>query len=126
MLGGVAAGIARYFSVDPTLVRLLIIVVGVFRVEVALLGYVALWIVMPRAGQAEDSAERGEPISGGAQPDGSLVLGALLVVLGVVLLAGELNLLAWLGFGLLRAAWPVLLIAAGIALIFGRHRGRAG
>lgn len=119
MVGGVAAGIARYFEVDPTLVRLLVIVVGVFRVEVALLGYVAMWIVMPRA-------EEGEPVAGGGQPDGSLVLGALLVVLGVVLLAGELNLLAWLGFGLLRAAWPALLIAAGIALIFGRYRGRAG
>jgi phage shock protein C len=46
MLGGVAGGIARYFNIDSTIVRL-IMVLSVFAGGVTPLVYVLLWIVMP-------------------------------------------------------------------------------
>ena len=49
MFAGVAAGLAEYFNIDPTIVRLLFalfaIVSGFFP---ALFVYLVLWFVMPR------------------------------------------------------------------------------
>ena len=46
MIAGVCGGIARYFNVDTTIVRLLF-VLSVFLGGVTPLIYVVLWIVMP-------------------------------------------------------------------------------
>jgi len=48
MLAGVCAGLANYFNLDPTLVRLLF-VVFFFLGGSAFLVYLILWIVMPEA-----------------------------------------------------------------------------
>ena len=45
-LGGVAAGLAEYFDLDPTLVRLLWVLLFFFG-GTGLLAYVILWIVLP-------------------------------------------------------------------------------
>ena len=42
LLGGVCAGIAKYFSIDPTLVRLITIISGV-----GLFTYFLAWIIIP-------------------------------------------------------------------------------
>lgn len=47
MLGGVCSGIAHYFGIDPTIVRVLTILVAVPTMGTAILVYVALWIIMP-------------------------------------------------------------------------------
>jgi phage shock protein PspC (stress-responsive transcriptional regulator) len=46
MLGGVCGGLAVYFNVDPTLVRVLWVVMTVFF-GVGILAYLILWVVMP-------------------------------------------------------------------------------
>jgi phage shock protein PspC (stress-responsive transcriptional regulator) len=46
MLGGVAAGLAEYFDIDVTLVRV-ILAVGIFAPFPIVLPYLVLWIVMP-------------------------------------------------------------------------------
>jgi phage shock protein C len=46
MIAGVCGGIARYFNIDPAIVRLLF-VLSVFLGGVSPLVYVLLWIVMP-------------------------------------------------------------------------------
>ena len=46
MIAGVCGGIARYFNVDTTIVRLLF-VLSVFLGGVTPLIYVVLWLVMP-------------------------------------------------------------------------------
>ena len=48
MLGGVCAGIAEYSSVDPTLIRLLWVLMTIFSAGVGLFGYLVMWIIMPR------------------------------------------------------------------------------
>jgi phage shock protein C len=46
MIGGVCGGIARYFNVDTTIVRLLF-VLAVFLGGASPLIYLVLWLVMP-------------------------------------------------------------------------------
>jgi len=48
MLGGICAGIAEYFAVDPTLIRLLWVLMTIFSAGVGLFGYLVMWIIMPR------------------------------------------------------------------------------
>jgi phage shock protein C len=47
-LAGVCAGLAQYFDVDATLVRLLFVVGTIFSCGVGLLAYIVAWIIMPR------------------------------------------------------------------------------
>ncbi len=47
-IAGVCAGLARYFEVDVTLVRLLVVAGTLCSGGLGLLAYVAAWIVMPR------------------------------------------------------------------------------
>jgi phage shock protein C len=47
MLAGVCAGVANYFRVDPTLVRVGFAVLAIITWGVALLGYAIAWVVMP-------------------------------------------------------------------------------
>lgn len=47
MIGGVCGGIADYFTLDPTLVRLGYILLSVFTVFSGVIAYLILWIVVP-------------------------------------------------------------------------------
>jgi phage shock protein C len=46
-IGGVCAGVARYFGVDVTLVRILWLLVAVFA-GVGFIAYLIAWIAMPK------------------------------------------------------------------------------
>ena len=48
MVGGVCAGIANYFEVDPTLVRLIWVLMTVFSFGTGIVGYLVMWAIMPR------------------------------------------------------------------------------
>lgn len=47
MLGGVCAGLANRFNLDPTLVRVVTILLGLVTAGTTVLIYIALWIIMP-------------------------------------------------------------------------------
>lgn len=49
MIGGVCGGLARWLGWDPTLVRVLYVLVSVLSAAFpGILVYLALWILMPR------------------------------------------------------------------------------
>ena len=48
MLGGVCSGIADYFDLDPTLVRVAYVLLTVCTAFSGILAYILLWIIMPR------------------------------------------------------------------------------
>lgn len=52
MIAGVCGGLARYFNIDPVIVRLAF-VLAVFAGGMSPLIYVVLWIVMPEEGAAQ-------------------------------------------------------------------------
>lgn len=47
LLGGVCGGVAEYFNVDPVLVRIIAIVIGLITGPVILVAYVVAWIIVP-------------------------------------------------------------------------------
>jgi phage shock protein PspC (stress-responsive transcriptional regulator) len=49
MLSGVSGGLAEYFNIDATLVRLAIVGLTLITGGTAFFGYVIAWIVMPEA-----------------------------------------------------------------------------
>ncbi len=48
MIAGVCGGVADYLHIDPTLVRVLAVVVGIFTFPLVPLLYVICWAVIPR------------------------------------------------------------------------------
>jgi phage shock protein PspC (stress-responsive transcriptional regulator) len=49
MIAGVAAGIANYFNVDATIVRLLFVIAALAGGH-GVLAYLIMWVLMPEAG----------------------------------------------------------------------------
>lgn len=47
MIGGVCGGLANYFNLDPTLVRVGYILLSIFTIFSGVIAYFILWIVMP-------------------------------------------------------------------------------
>ena len=46
MIGGVAAGLANYFDLDPTIIRVLFVVIA-FAGGASILAYLIMWIIVP-------------------------------------------------------------------------------
>lgn len=47
MIAGVCGGIADYLSVDPTLIRLVFVILALAGIMPGLLAYIIAWIVIP-------------------------------------------------------------------------------
>jgi phage shock protein PspC (stress-responsive transcriptional regulator) len=50
MLGGVAAGLANYFRIDPTIVRIIFLALAFLSGGTFILVYLAFWLLLPTAG----------------------------------------------------------------------------
>lgn len=119
MIGGVCAGIADYFGVDPTWIRLLAVLL-IFASGFGLVAYIVAWVVIPRGPvvRAADSAISSQPIP--ALPPSSttssrnlaIVPGLILIVAGMVFLFD--NLFWWFDWDYV---WPLLLVGAGVLMI---------
>jgi signal transduction histidine kinase/phage shock protein PspC (stress-responsive transcriptional regulator) len=107
-LGGVCAGIAQRYGVDPALVRLAFVVAtaaGGFGIALYALG----WLVVP-AGEGVGGARRRLPTGRGAV---EVALGSGLLLLSVLLAFRALGI--WFSDAIV---WPLVLIASGGALIW--------
>jgi phage shock protein C len=143
VFGGVAAGFGEYLGVDPVLVRLGFVLLA-FVHGLGVLFYVACWLVMPRrdaatpAGEAplasagfEAVRETGARLAAEvrqAAPDATaaqLAVGSLLVLMGTLLLAHNLDWLHWPHWMRFETLWPLLLVALGIGLILRSRKPAA-
>src|ERR1700674_2057108 len=70
MIAGVCGGIAQYFGIDPTIVRLFTVLAAIFSGGVVIILYFVLWIVVPEdslTGAASSSqAEASTGAAGGS------------------------------------------------------------
>lgn len=48
IIGGVCGGLAEYFNVDPTIVRLLYVLFTLVSFGAGILFYIIAWIIVPR------------------------------------------------------------------------------
>jgi len=63
IIGGVCSGLAAYWRIDPTLVRLIFIVLAIFGMAGVLI-YLILWIILPEAHTVAQKLEmRGERVN---------------------------------------------------------------
>ena len=130
MIGGVCSGLGNYFAIDPTLVRLVFVLLTLAGGS-GVLVYFILWIVMPREDMpnvqtnmdSQEFSRRANQMGQEMQqivqqPNSRAVkfIGISLVVLGLVYLVQNLHIpwLAWFNDQLL---WPVLIIAVGALLL---------
>ena len=109
VLGGVCAGVARAFGLDPIVVRILVVALLAAGGSGALL-YVAGWLILPQEGTDESLAQSAVR---DRRYDPAEIVAVAAVVLGVLLLLRETGL--WFGDGVV---WPVLLAGVGLAVIW--------
>lgn len=130
IVGGVAAGLAEYFAIDPTVVRLGFVLLA-FVNGFGVLAYIVLWLIMPgndshqsRNSQdqiKENLDEIGRTVSHQVQriqgPEARSWWGWLLVAIGVFFIVINFGLLDLLQ---LHIYWPLILILLGLAFILRR------
>jgi phage shock protein PspC (stress-responsive transcriptional regulator) len=51
-IGGVCGGIGEYFEKDPTLIRILFILVILFSFGFGVISYLAMWLIVPKKPEA--------------------------------------------------------------------------
>ena len=51
-IGGVCGGIGEYFEKDPTLIRILFILVILFSFGFSVIAYLAMWLIVPKKPEA--------------------------------------------------------------------------
>ncbi len=61
MLAGVAGGMAEYLDIDPTIIRILWVIIGIASAGFALIAYVILALIMPQAPYATAPGAWGAP-----------------------------------------------------------------
>ncbi|MFA5417879.1 MAG: PspC domain-containing protein [Bacteroidales bacterium] len=130
LFGGVAAGLADYFLIDPVLVRVLFVLVALFGGGGVLI-YIVLWIAVPKqvpdpsnmyrhASTHYKNTEEAEvvsdeplkPIIVKKQSNSGLVFGVILIFIGLIVLADRL--FPWYQIFNL---WPLILVFLGVIII---------
>jgi phage shock protein PspC (stress-responsive transcriptional regulator) len=130
MIAGVAGCLGEFFGVDPSIIRLLFVLIILFGGSGILL-YIVLWIILPTESAVKGSAEdhvkanveeirtraesfasdlRGEQSSS----DNRTWLGLLIIILGAFFLFSSFGLLQFFDWG---RFWPLLLIIFGIFIL---------
>jgi len=125
MLGGVAGGVAEYFDIDSTIVRI-IFIVALFIGGGGFLAYIIMWIVVPEEPfviVTPDASANQTGTGAAAGPDPQLVYqshrnkrgslgGIILIIIGTLFLLD--NFFPRFDFG---DFWPLILIAIGAGLL---------
>ena len=119
MIGGVCSGIAEYFDVDPTWLRLLAVLL-IFASGFGLVAYVVAWIVIPRGPLVRSNEQVSPPpldrvVRAKSSPSRgpAFIPGVILILLGMAFLFD--NLFFWFDWDYV---WPLILVGAGVLLIY--------
>ncbi len=128
-IGGVSIGLADYFNIDTTLIRVIFVIL-IFTPFPAIITYIILWAVLPiryeesvgisagdDAGNSGDSSVNlvNQSFMKNNSNQGSLVGGAILIILGIIFSFKtffHINLFHYIG-----QMWPLFLIALGVWLV---------
>jgi phage shock protein C len=89
--GGVCGGLGTYIGVNPWWVRVAFVVLGLFTAGTGILIYFALWLALPQQTLNDISLEERRKIS---NPETLILIGASVIVMGIVVLARNLGVLS--------------------------------
>lgn len=127
LIGGVCGGLGEYFLIDPTVIRIIFILISIFGGGGILL-YLILWLIIPSdkgkkvsvqenaeeiKEEAKDILEKGKYYA--KKDEGRYVFGLMLALIGFLFLLEN--------FGVLRIEqffklWPLILIIIAFGIIF--------
>jgi phage shock protein PspC (stress-responsive transcriptional regulator) len=111
MIGGVCGGLGEYLNVDPTIMRLVAVLL-IFADGIGLIAYIIAWIIIPRNPELE-----AEIVAPQKSELNWLLPGLALIVIGLIFLLN--NLVSWFRFSYL---WPLVLIVLGIFILVRSQR----
>ena len=106
-IGGVCGGIAEQYRIDPSIVRVLTVLLTL-GTGFGLILYIIMWIVVPERPHGETA-----PINGRTSDWNSYLPGVILIGVGSILMIVQV--FRWLHW---HVVWPVLLILVGLGLVF--------
>ena len=132
-LFGVAGGVAEYFDLDPTLVRVGFVLASFCSLFLGLVAYVVMAIVMPsaegaNAGSAPDTSDSSP--TGGTSATAQAtdtedqnrrqnhLFGLVLVGIGILIAVTRFDLFSWVSWAITAAG----LIVVGVVLLTRRFR----
>ncbi len=138
VIAGVCSGLGDYLQIDPLFIRI-VFILFLFEPPIAVFGYIALWIAMPKkpigliqetdeetiplfkdfVEEVEQTAKQTINIKG--EVKSGLIGGSLLIILGFLFLAN--NFLPDFDFG---KFWPIILIIIGLILLLGNNKFKQG
>lgn len=121
MIGGVCAGVANYFNIDVTVVRI-IWIISIFLDGVGAIAYLACLIFMP------DNPKQNlheEPQSPRPLKNSTMIWGIALIIIGLIALSNRWDFydfpfhlgLWWGPFWRWDIFWPLLIVLAGVLYI---------
>ncbi|MGB8656936.1 MAG: PspC domain-containing protein [Candidatus Zixiibacteriota bacterium] len=113
MIAGICGGLGEYLNVDPTILRIVAVLL-VFADGVGFLAYIVGWIIVPRRPETE-----AEVVTPEKSKFSHLLPGLALIFLGLIFLLNSL--FPWFH---LHYLWPVILIVIGIALLVKGRNNR--
>ncbi len=123
VIGGVAGGIGEYLGIDPTVIRIVWVVLAL-AAGAGIIAYIIAWIVIPERPPGETVPDVPE----GVATEIGLIIGLVLIGLGLWFFLRNLNLIPPQIFVILRvlrqAFWAILLIFTGFIVIVVTGRGR--
>ncbi|MFA6184582.1 MAG: PspC domain-containing protein [Candidatus Shapirobacteria bacterium] len=117
IIAGVCGGLAEYFQIDGSLVRIIFILLAIGGGS-GLLIYLILWLVIPKETEKEKEKSMTKEIS--ARQDKKIkgkrinILGVVLILVGLTALWNQIfpKMIDWDMF------WPITFVFVGILLIF--------
>jgi phage shock protein C len=114
-VGGVCGGLAEFFRIDPSIVRVIWVLLTLASAGTGVIAYLIMLVVIPKRPLGEES-----PVVTERAGWNSYLPGVILIAVGAVLLI--VKVFQWIHWHMI---WPIILILIGLAIVFyntGRSR----
>ena len=128
ILGGVAAGIASYFDIDPVIIRISFIALSVAN-GFGVLIYILMWLLVPtKTSSGSDPKQNAREMRDTAQniinklensksSQPNRTFGLILITLGIFFFLNNFGIISW---SHISKFWPLIIILFGITVLFKR------
>jgi len=133
IIAGICGGLGEFFKIDPTVIRIIFILITLFGGSGGLL-YLILWLIVPsenkdkepkdliRDNAKEIKDETKELIKKGKnysqKEEGRLIVGITLMILGLMFLLENFNIFR---IQYLFRLWPLILIVIALGILFKKN-----
>ncbi|MCR4275649.1 MAG: PspC domain-containing protein [Candidatus Wolfebacteria bacterium] len=126
IIWGVGGGLAKYFGLDSTLVRLILVAFALITGGLGILFYFAAALIVPNEpGIFKNSSENVSDNFNNfndkvrARKGGGIIIGTVLLIIGILAVLKKFFPIVWFGWGL---TWPIIAIILGIAILIRSGR----